>query len=211
VQENSKQKRVVLDEAFKDAEQMQTSYEELMQWCNFAEKFLKEAKMVATNELELKQIKSEFEVFSTDYRQKEFEKTEALVIAENILKQAHPDAIRYIKMIISTIIQRWEQITQWTLMRERKISRFAESFKNMDGSVEALIAWLSELEEKLVNWELEELSEDITTIEEIGSDHKTLMETSASRQSEIDNICKPKKPKPPVKVIRSIAQRLPPK
>lgn len=208
VVENTNIKHQVLDEALKDAEQMQISYNHLMEWFTVAEHTLKNA-TIPSDEEALKLYHKNFEVFLSDYRQKEFEKTEALSIAENILKQAHPDAIKVVQMIISTIIQRWEQISQWIIIRETKITTYMSSFKDIDGSAEKLLAWLNELEEKLVNWEVEELPSEIPVTEEIMEQHRQLMEQTALKQSEIDSVCKPKKLKPAIKgVVRTISQRL---
>lgn len=218
VTENTKLKRQVLDEATKDAEQMQISYNQLMEWFVYAEKYLKSLPPIPAEEQALKQFQSNFELFLNDYRQKEFEKTEALAIAENILKQAHPEAIRVVQIIISTIIQRWEQISQWIITRETKITTYLSSFKDIDGSVDILFTWLSELEEKLVSWELEDLPNEIPVTEGIMEQHKKLMEETALRQSEIDNICKPKRLKPTTTTsikstrnfsLRSTSSRLP--
>lgn len=199
VQQLNAQKNDELKKAMLEAEKLHKAVNVLMEWLSDAEQKLKYAPAIPSDEDESQKMLNEFNVFLYELRDKEFDKNEVLSLAQNILNQAHPDAIKILRTIIHTITQRWEEISQWALNREQKLSSHLQSLKDLDGTIDDLLAWLNGLEKTLKNLEAEELPNDATVIEQLIEDHKEFMENTASRQSEIDMICKPSKAKPSLK------------
>lgn len=199
VQSLNAQKNADLDKAVVEAEKLHKAVNVLMEWLSDAEQKLKYAPAFPSDEAESQKMLQDFNVFLYELRDKEFDKNETLSLAQNILNQAHPDAIKILRTIIQTIIQRWEDISQWALSREQKLSSHLQSLKDLDGTIDDLLAWLSGLEKTLKNLEAEELPNDATVIEQLIEDHKEFMENTAARQAEIDMICKPSKAKPSLK------------
>lgn len=193
------QKNEELTKATREAEKLHKAVNVLMEWLSDAEQKLKYAPAIPTDEDEAQKILNEFNVFLYEMRDKEFEKNETLSLAQNILNQAHPDAIKILRTTIQTITQRWEEISQWALTREQKLSSHLQSLKDLDGTIDDLLAWLMGLEKTLKNLEAEELPNDVTVVEQLIEDHKEFMENTASRQAEIDLICKPSRAKPTLK------------
>ena len=199
VQDLNNQKTDELNKALREAEKLHKAVNTLMEWLSDAEQKLKYAPAIPADEAEAQKILNEFNVFLYEMRDKEFDKNETLSLAQNILNQAHPIAIKILKTIIQTITQRWEEISQWALIREQKLSSHLQSLKDLDGTIDDLLAWLNGLERTLKKFETEELSNDVTVIEQLIEKHKEFMENTASRQAEIDIICKPNKAKPTLK------------
>ena len=199
VQQLNAQKNDELDKALREAEKLHKAVNVLMEWLSDAEQKLKYAPAIPSDENEAQKMLNDFNVFLYELRDKEFEKNETLSLAQNILNQAHPDAIKILRTIIQTITQRWDEISQWALNREQKLSSHLQSLKDLDGTIDDLLAWLSGLERTLKNLEAEDLPNDVTVVEQLIEDHKEFMENTANRQSEIDMICKPSKAKPALK------------
>lgn len=82
-----------------------------------------------------------------------------------------------------------------------------QSLKDLDGTIDDLLQWLSSVEARLKDLEMEELPDDVNSIETLIDEHKVFMENTAKRQSEIDFICKPTRPKPALKEIRKASTR----
>ena len=207
VQQLNQQKTIELQSALTEAEKLHKSVNVMMEWLSDAEQKLKYAPAVPTDENESQQMLQEFNVFLYELRDKEFEKNELLSLAQNILNQSHPDAINIIKTTIASIMSRWDEISQWAINRESKLSRHLQSLKDLDGTLDDLLAWLNGLEKTLKTLESEELPNDATVIELLIEDHKDFMENTAKRQSEIDMICKPKI-KPTLKEVKKTISKI---
>lgn len=195
-------KNTELYQAMKEAEKLHKSVNVLMEWLSDAEQKLKYAPAIPTDEAEAQRMLSAFNVFLYELRDKEFEKNETVSLAQNILNKAHPDAIKILKTVIQTITQRWEEISQWALNRENKLSSHLQSLKDLDGTIDNLLAWLQGLERTLSNLQSEDLPNNVPIVEKLIEDHKEFMENTAGRQGEIDMICKPSKSKPALKEIK---------
>lgn len=191
-----------LQKALREAEKLHKSVNMLMEWLSDAEQKLKYAPAIPSDEAEAQRMLSEFNVFLYELRDKETEKNSTLDLAQGILDRAHPDAIKILRTIIQTIQQRWDEISQWALNRESKLSSHLQSLKDLDGTIDDLLAWLTGLERTLKNLEAEDLPNDVPTVEQLIEDHKEFMENTAGRQNEIDLICKPSKAKPTLKETR---------
>jgi len=89
--------------------------------------------------------------FMKDLRVREREKTETFEYAEDIINKAYPDAIPIIKNWLSIIQQRWEEVRQWAINRESKLEQHLQSLKDLDDTIEELLAWLSGLEGTLLS------------------------------------------------------------
>lgn len=207
VQQLNQKKTIELQNALTEAEKLHKSVNIMMEWLSDAEQKLKYAPAIPTDENESQQMLQEFNTFLYELRDKEFEKNEVLSLAQNILNQSHPDAINIIKTIIASIQSRWDEISQWAINRENKLSSHLQSLKDLDGTLDDLLAWLNGLEKTLKTLESEELPNDATVIELLIEDHKDFMENTAKRQSEIDMICKPKT-KPTLKEVKKTVSRI---
>lgn len=86
-----------------------------------------------------------------------------------------------------------------------------QSLKDLDESLEELLAWLQGLENTLLSLSQEELPMDIPSTEQLIADHKEFMENTQKRQVEVDRICKAKqiKPAPGVKDPRKLSKTKP--
>jgi dystonin len=82
-----------------------------------------------------------------------------------------------------------------------------QSLRDLDGTIDDLLAWLTGLERTLKNLEAEDLPNDVTVVEQLIEEHKEFMENTASRQAEIDMICKPAKAKPSLKDAKKSISR----
>lgn len=69
-------------------------------------------------------------------------------------------------------------------------------FQDLDNLLEELLAWLNDIENKLVASESEELPDDKYALEIIISDHREFMENMTSRQSDVDRVCKSRVTRP---------------
>ncbi|KXJ80617.1 hypothetical protein RP20_CCG024239 [Aedes albopictus] len=202
VQDLSSRRKSRLEVALKEAERLHKSVHMLLEWLSEAEQKLRFAAAAPDDEAQANDLLDEHARFMKELREKEFDKEETLGLANSILGKAHPDAVPIIKNWISIIQSRWDEISQWALSRQSKLESHLKSLKDLDDSIEELLAWLAGLESTLLNLEQEALPDEIPPLEALIADHKEFMENTARRQGEVDRACKPRQPPPGLKETR---------
>ncbi|XP_017129682.1 dystonin isoform X34 [Drosophila elegans] len=181
-----------LQVALVDAEKLNARVQALFDWLDHAEHKLRYAKNAPDDEKVSREMMDIHMDFMKDLRLRESEKTETFEYAEDIIGKAYPDAIPIIKNWLSIIQQRWEEVRQWAINRESKLDQHLQSLKDLDDTIEELLAWLSGLEGTLLNLKHERLPDEIPPVEKLIEDHKEFMENTARRQNEVDRACKPR-------------------
>ncbi|XP_059224754.1 dystonin isoform X30 [Stomoxys calcitrans] len=181
-----------LQYALKDAEKLNGSIQALFDWLDHAEHKLRYAKNAPDDEKISREMMDMHIEFMKDLHIRETQKHETFEFAETIIGKAYPDAIPIIKNWLSIIEERWEEVKQWAINREAKLEQHLQSLKDLDETIEELLAWLSGLEATLLNLERESLPDEIPPLEKLIEDHKEFMENTARRQTEVDRACKPK-------------------
>ncbi|XP_017106612.2 microtubule-actin cross-linking factor 1 isoform X31 [Drosophila bipectinata] len=181
-----------LQVALVDAEKLNARVQALFDWLDHAEHKLRYAKNAPDDEKVSREMMDIHMEFMKDLRVREREKTETFEYAEDIINKAYPDAIPIIKNWLSIIQQRWEEVRQWAINRESKLEQHLQSLKDLDDTIEELLAWLSGLEGTLLNLKHERLPDEIPPVEKLIEDHKEFMENTARRQNEVDRACKPR-------------------
>ncbi|XP_034478274.1 dystonin isoform X17 [Drosophila innubila] len=181
-----------LQVALVDAEKLNARVQALFDWLDHAEHKLRYAKNAPDDEKVSREMMDIHMEFMRDLRVREREKSETFEYAEEIIGKAYPDAIPIIKNWLSIIQQRWEEVRQWAINRESKLDQHLQSLKDLDDTIEELLAWLSGLEGTLLNLKHEQLPDEIPPVEKLIEDHKEFMENTARRQNEVDRACKPR-------------------
>lgn len=181
-----------LQDALREAERLHKSVHMLLEWLSEAEQKLRFASAAAEDESTARNLLEEHERFLKELREKERDKDDTLHLANVILNKAHPDAIPIIKNWITIIQSRWDEVSQWAIGRDTKLRGQLQNLKDLDDSIEELLAWLAGLESTLLNMERESLPDELPALEALINDHKEFMENTARRQAEVDRACKPK-------------------
>ncbi|XP_018791084.1 PREDICTED: dystonin isoform X12 [Bactrocera latifrons] len=192
VKEAANKRNNCLREALKDAEKLNKEIHSLFDWLDHAEQKLRYAKNAPDDEKITREMIAMHNEFLKDLQNREIQKTETFQFAEEIINKAYPDSIPIIKNWLSIIQTRWDEVLQWSINRETKLNHHLQSLKDLDNTIEELLAWLNGLEATLLNLEKEALPDDITELEKLIEDHKEFMENTARRQVEVDRACKPK-------------------
>lgn len=151
VQDMSARRKSRLEVALKEAERLHKSVHMLLEWLSEAEQKLRFAAAAPDDENQANDLLDEHARFMKELREKEFDKEETLALANSILAKAHPDAVPIIKNWISIIQSRWDEISQWALSRQTKLESHLKSLKDLDESIEELLAWLAGLESTLLS------------------------------------------------------------
>ncbi|XP_036218017.2 microtubule-actin cross-linking factor 1 isoform X17 [Bactrocera oleae] len=192
VKEAANNRNDCLREALKDAEKLNKEIHSLFDWLDHAEQKLRYAKNAPDDEKITREMIAMHYEFIKDLQNRDIQKTQTFQFAEEIINKAYPDSIPIIKNWLAIIQARWDEVVQWSINRETKLNHHLQSLKDLDNTIEELLAWLNGLEATLLNLEKEALPDDITELEKLIEDHKEFMENTARRQVEVDRACKPK-------------------
>lgn len=138
-------------EALRDAERLHKQVHMLLEWLSEAEQKLRFAASIPDDEAHARELLELHSRFMRELRDKEHDKDDTLYLAHGILDKSYPDAIPIIKNWITIIQSRWEEVSQWALSRESKLQSQLQSLRDLDDTIEELLAWLAGLEATLLS------------------------------------------------------------
>lgn len=138
-------------DALREAERLHKQVHMLLEWLSEAEQKLRFASSMPDDEHHARELLEVHGRFLKELRDKELDKDDTLRLAHSILNKAYPDAIPIIKNWITIIQSRWDEVSQWALSRESKLKSQLQSLKDLDDSIEELLAWLAGLEATLLS------------------------------------------------------------
>lgn len=138
-------------EALRDAERLHKQVHMLLEWLSEAEQKLRFAASMPDDEAHARELLELHSRFLRELRDKEHDKDDTLNLAHNILEKSYPDAVPIIKNWITIIQSRWDEVSQWALSRESKLQSQLQSLRDLDETIEELLAWLAGLEATLLS------------------------------------------------------------
>merc|ERR1719228_1419505 len=191
----SKNKTKRLEEALKQAEELHKSVNMLLEWLSDAEMKLRFAGPLPEDEDEVNRQIAEHAKFMMELKEKEKDKDYTIDLAQEILKKCHPDAVQTIKHWITIIQSRWDEVASWALQRQEKLEEHLRQLQELLALLDELMQWLIGKEQTLTTLEQEPLPDDLEIIRELIVEHQGFMDGLTERQPEIDNVCKPMRPK----------------
>jgi len=177
------------------AEELHKSVSMLLEWLSDAEMKLRFAGPLPEEEEEAERQIAEHAKFMLELKEKEKDKDFTIDLAQDILKKCHPDAVQVIKHWITIIQSRWDEVASWALQRNEKLEEHLRQLKELLALLDELMQWLIGKEQTLVHLEQEPLPDDLEIIQELLVEHQGFMDGLTERQPEIDNVCKPMRPK----------------
>merc|ERR1711887_169115 len=130
-----------------------------------------------------------------ELKEKVKDKDYTIDLAQEILKKCHPDAVQVIKHWITIIQSRWDEVASWALQRQDKLEEHLRQLQELLALLDELMQWLIGKEQHLTVLEQEPLPDDLEIIRELIVEHQGFMDGLTERQPEIDNVCKPMRPK----------------
>merc|ERR1712061_788057 len=184
-----------LKDALKEAEELHKSVNMLLEWLSDAEMKLRFAGPLPEDEEEVQRQIDEHAQFMKELKEKKKDKDYTINLAEEILKKCHPDAVQIIKHWITIIQSRWDEVESWALQRMEKLEEHLQQLLELLALLDELMQWLIGKEQHLTVLEQEPLPDDLEIIRELITEHQGFMDGLTERQPEIDNVCKPMRPK----------------
>merc|ERR1719367_2242352 len=191
----SKNKTKRLEDALRQAEELHKNVNMLLEWLSDAEMKLRFAGPLPEDEDEVKKQIAEHAQFMRELKEKKKDKDYTINLAEEILKKCHPDAVQIIKHWITIIQSRWDEVESWALQRQEKLEEHLQQLLELLALLDELMQWLIGKEQHLTVLEQEPLPDDLEIIRELITEHQGFMDGLTERQPEIDNVCKPMRPK----------------
>jgi len=103
--------------------------------------------------------------------------------------------VQVIKHWITIIQSRWDEVASWALQRQERLEDHKRQLQELLALLDELMQWLIGKEQNLTTLEQEPLPDDLEIIRELIVEHQGFMDGLTERQPEIDNVCKPMRPK----------------
>lgn len=116
-----KNKTKCLQEALNQAEELQKSFNLLLEWLTDAEMKLRFSGPLPDDVNEANDQVVAHQKFIQELESKEKSKDATLNLANDILSKCHPDAVTVIKHWITIASSRWEEVFSWAIQRFDKL------------------------------------------------------------------------------------------
>lgn len=184
-----------LDGAHLDADELQKHINSLLEWFSHAETKLRFSSPLSEDEEEVKKQIEEHEKFMAVLKTMEKEKDLTLKLAYDILSKCHPDAVNILKQWITILQSRWDEVSSWAMQRYEKLTDHFKDLKNTLALLDQLMKWLTEKEKTLEKLEEEQIPDDVEALQLLIVQHQEFMDNLSTKQPEIDDVCKPSRPK----------------
>lgn len=93
------------------------------------------------------------------------------MLAEEILLNCHPNAIRFVKYYLTITQTRWDQLLQRAKSREQRLQEALRAIQGNAALVEELLSWLTDAQVLLSTKEKDPIPDDLGVVETLCKEH----------------------------------------
>lgn len=111
-------------------------------------------------------------------------------LAEEILLNCHPNAIRFVKYYLTITQTRWDQLVQRARSRAQRLQEALKSIQGNAALLEELLAWLTDAQVLLSTKEKDPIPHDLNVVETLLKEHLELHEEVTSKNADVDRLTK---------------------
>ncbi|KAK3083433.1 hypothetical protein FSP39_022457, partial [Pinctada imbricata] len=178
-----------LRDSLKLAEEFQEVVQVMRDFLPQAEAELK-FKSLPDDEMSIIQLIEKHEKFQEDLRNHQDCVDKIRILAEEILQNCHPNAIRFVKYYLTITQTRWDQLLQRAKNRGQRLQ---DALKNIQGNaalVEELLAWLNDAHILLSTKERDPIPEDLKVVEDLVKEHAEFHDEVTSKNNDVERLTK---------------------
>ncbi|XP_076088399.1 microtubule-actin cross-linking factor 1, isoforms 6/7-like isoform X5 [Mytilus galloprovincialis] len=178
-----------LRDSLKMAEEFQEVVQVMREFLPQAESELK-YKTLPEDEMQIIQLIEKHEKFQEELRNHQECVDKIRVLAEEILLNCHPNAIRFVKYYLTITQTRWDQLLQRAKTKEERLQ---DALRNIQGNaalVEELLAWMSEAYILLSTKERDPIPDDLNTVETLYKEHVEFHDDIGSKNGDVERLTK---------------------
>ncbi|KAL3854347.1 hypothetical protein ACJMK2_013620 [Sinanodonta woodiana] len=178
-----------LKESISLAEEFQEVVQVMREFLPQAEAELK-FKSLPEDEVAIIQLIEKHEKFQEELRNHQDCVDKIKNLAEEILLNCHPNAIRFVKYYLTITQTRWDQLVQRAKTRGQRLQ---EGLRNIQGNaalVEELLSWLTDAQVLLSTKEKDPIPEDLNVVETLVKEHNELHEEITSKNADVERLTK---------------------
>ncbi|XP_021351801.1 dystonin-like isoform X4 [Mizuhopecten yessoensis] len=142
------------------------------------------------DEVAIIQLIEKHEKFQEDLRNHQDCVDKIKLLAEEILQNCHPNAIRFVKYYLTITQTRWDQLLQRAKNRGQRLQEALRSIQGNAALVEDLLAWLTDAQVLLSTKERDPIPDDLKVVEDLYKDHVEFHDEITSKNNDVERLTK---------------------
>ncbi|XP_052813001.1 microtubule-actin cross-linking factor 1, isoforms 1/2/3/4/5-like isoform X2 [Mya arenaria] len=178
-----------LKESLQLAEEFQSVVQVMREFLPQAEAELK-FKALPEDEVAIIQLIEKHEKFQAELRGHQDNVDKIKMLAEEILLNCHPNAIRFVKYYLTITQTRWDQLLQRAKSREQRLQEALRGIQGNAALVEELLSWLTEAQVLLVTKEKDPIPDDLSVVETLCKEHSEFHEDINLKNADVERLTK---------------------
>ena len=112
-----------------------------------------------------------FQKFQSELRGHQDNVDKIKMLAEEILLNCHPNAVRFVKYYLTITQTRWDQLLQRAKAREHRLQDALRAIQGNAALVEELLSWLTDAQVLLATKEKDPIPDDLGVVETLCKEH----------------------------------------
>ncbi|CAE1316032.1 DST [Acanthosepion pharaonis] len=185
----SENRETRLKEALTLAEEFQEVVQVMREFLPTAESELK-FRPLPDDEFAIIHLIERHEKFQEQLRNHQDAVDKIKTLAEEILLNCHPNAIRFVKYYLTITQTRWDQLVQRARSRAQRLQEALKSIQGNAALLEELLAWLTDAQVLLATKEKDPIPHDLNVVETLLKEHLELHEEVTSKNADVDRLTK---------------------
>ncbi|XP_053386476.1 dystonin-like isoform X4 [Mercenaria mercenaria] len=178
-----------LKESLQLAEEFQGVVQVMREFLPQAEAELK-FKSLPEDEVAIIQLIEKHEKFQAELRDHQEGVDKIKLLAEEILLNCHPNAIRFVKYYLTITQTRWDQLLQRAKSREHRLQDALRAIQGNAALVEELLSWLTDAQVLLSTKEKDPIPDDVGVVDTLCKEHAEFHEDINSKNADVERLTK---------------------
>ncbi|XP_052234757.1 dystonin-like isoform X4 [Dreissena polymorpha] len=178
-----------LKESLQLAEEFQGVVQVMREFLPQAEAELK-FKTLPEDEVAIIQLIEKHEKFQAELRGHQDTIDKIKILAEEILRNCHPNAIRFVKYYLTITQTRWDQLLQRAKSLEQRLQEALRAIQGNAALVEELLSWLTDAQVLLSTKEKDPIPDDLSVVETLCKEHAEFHNDITAKNNDVERLTK---------------------
>ncbi|XP_065889965.1 microtubule-actin cross-linking factor 1-like isoform X3 [Dysidea avara] len=179
-----------LDQALLEAKLFEASYDDALEWVQMQSGHLASQPPPQEDVVALQKQIDEQKAFSAELLAKQPEIDKVLEKGEQLLEEAHPDAVPVLQNMIQALQDEWKELKKMTSDRSEELATALLELQGVEEMLVQLWEWVEGARKKLAAKQAEPIGDTLEVVEAQLAEHESFQEDMATQQPNMEALQK---------------------